>query len=233
MIRQIYGENDRIASIIRMIDTGTPVTDTELIAVLLDGISPVCDSFETAQLLIDRYGSMAGVCAAPYDELAGIEGVKRKGARLLKVCGAAVSNILSENSSDERCRLYTQDELVDYLCPYFVNEKVEKLYLLSLSAKYRVLGLKLIAKGDSDSLIFDKKLLIEEALKRGASSVVLAHNHFISALPSAQDVILTNDICGLLQRMGIKLHDHLIFCENKAKSMRKSGYIKSESSLIF
>ena len=191
MIRQIYGENDRIASIIRMIDTGTPVTDTELIAVLLDGISPVCDSFETAQLLIDRYGSMAGVCAAPYDEL------------------------------------------VDYLCPYFVNEKVEKLYLLSLSAKYRVLGLKLIAKGDSDSLIFDKKLLIEEALKRGASSVVLAHNHFISALPSAQDVILTNDICGLLQRMGIKLHDHLIFCENKAKSMRKSGYIKSESSLIF
>ena len=139
-----------------MIDTGTPVTDTELIAVLLDGISPVCDSFETAQLLIDRYGSMAGVCAAPYDELAGIEGVKRKGARLLKVCGAAVSNILSENSSDERRRLYTQDELVDYLCPYFVNEKVEKLYLLSLSAKYRVLGLKLIAKGDSDSLIFDK-----------------------------------------------------------------------------
>ena len=109
-----------------MIDTDTPVTDTELIAVLLDGLSPVCDSFETALLLIDRYGNMAGVCSAPTDELSGIEGVGRKGAQLLKVCGAAVSNILSENSSDDRRRLYTQDELVDYLCPYFVNEKVEK-----------------------------------------------------------------------------------------------------------
>lgn len=84
-----------------MIDTDTPVTDTELIAVLLDGLSPVCDSFETALLLIDRYGNMAGVCSAPTDELSGIEGVGRKGAQLLKVCGAAVSNILSENRSDD------------------------------------------------------------------------------------------------------------------------------------
>lgn len=210
-----------------MIDAGVPLSDAELLSALLDGVSPVYDSRDTANILLEKYGGLAGICSAPSEELINTQGVGERGARLLKVCGAAVANILSENSSENKRRLYTYEELVDYLLPYFVNERVEKLYLLTLNSKYRVLGLKLIAKGDSDKLVFDKKLVIDEAIKRGADSVVLAHNHFISTLPSSEDVILTNDIAELFHRMKIKLHDHIIFCENKAKSMRKSGYIKT------
>lgn len=229
MIRDFYERKDEFP-ILRMIDSGAELSDCELIGALLDGISPLYDSRHTAKLLLDRYGSLAAVCAAPSGELSDTEGVGIRGAQLLKVCGAAVANILSENSSDGKRRLYTHDELVDYLRPYFLNEKTEKLYLLTLNSKYKVLGLKLMAQGDSKQLVFDKKLLIDEAVRRGAAFVVLAHNHFTSILPSAQDVILTNDIYELLKHLDIELYDHIIFCENKTKSMRKSGYFKSADS---
>lgn len=215
---------------LRLIDSDIALSDTELLTALLEDISPVYDSNDTAARLLDRYKSFAGVCAAPSAELIGTEGVGERGALLIKLCQAAVKNLIRENGSDGKRRLFTHDELADYLRPYFINERVEKLYMLSLNPKYRVLGIKLIAKGDTDRLVFDKRLIIDEAVGRSADSVVLAHNHFTSTLPSAEDVILTNDISELLSRMGIKLHDHIIFCENSCKSMRRSGYIKQRGS---
>ena len=232
-MHEIYKSSDRVLRTIRMIDSGSHVTVSELLTALFDGISAVHDSGDTAKRLLDKYGSLANICDAPFDELCRFEGVGQRGAQLIKLCGAAVSNIISANNSNHRRMLYTYDDLVSYLRPYFINEKVENLYLLTLNSKYRVLNISLIAKGEADRLVFDKKLIIDKVIKYNASAVVLAHNHFTSILPSSNDVIVTNDLAQLLENMNVKLHDHIIFCENKAKSMRKSGYIKTKSTNLF
>ncbi len=232
-MREIYSDAKRDCSILRLIESGAQVSDEELVSALLDGVCAVIDSCHTAKILLDKYGTLSNICNAPYRELVQTEGVGEKGAALLKICGAAVTNILCEGNTDNKRRIYTYDELVDYLRPHFLNQKVEKLYLLTLNSRYRILGLSLIAQGDRDSLTFDKKLVIDRALKSGASSVVLAHNHMSSVLPSAQDVIITNDLAQLLDSVSIRLHDHIIFCENKSKSMRRSGYIKDDKSPLF
>ena len=232
-MRQIYSGSDRLHSTLRLIESGVQVTDAELLEALLDSVCPSSDNDSAAKNLIERYGALYEICSAPFSDLAGISGIGEKGAALLKLCAAVASNILAHGVMENKRRVFTYEDLIDYLRPHFVNQKIEKLYLLTLDSKFRILDLMLIAQGGSDSLNFDKKFVIDKAVKSYASSVVLAHNHMTSVLPSTQDIIITNDLAQLLSNLDIKLHDHIIFCGDNTKSMRKSGYIKDDKSPFF
>ncbi len=226
-MRGLYDSSRENDMLIRLIEAEGNVSDEEILTALLDGASPTGSPREAARRLLAECSGLWEVCDMPYSKLAPMSGVGEKGARLIKLCGAAVKSINAENSTEGHRRLYTDEEIVDYMRRMFVGLRVERMYMLLLSAQYKILGSVLVAQGDSGGMAVDKKLIIHEIIKYGAANVVLAHNHFAGALPSASDVVTTRALENLLSEMDVSLMDHFVFCENEVKSMRKSGYLKT------
>lgn len=211
---------------IKAIDLGAEYSDKELIEMLLEDVMPGYSSTDAANELISRYGTLYDICDTPYNVLRQIMGVGEEGAARLKLARAFVYNILRHNGSDSRRRLYDTDEIVDYLRPYFVGRASEMLIAVFVNAQYKHIHTQKLGEGSFEHVSFDAKRLFELAIKYKASGIILAHNHNGSVLPSADDTVITNKFNRLLIELDMELIDHVIFCENSYKSMRKSGYIK-------
>ncbi len=215
-----------IVSKIKAIDLGAEYSDRELLEMMLDGIIPGYSSTLAANELLSRYGTLFDICDMPYDVLRQFMGVGEEGARRLKLARAFVYNILRKNSSENRRRLFETDEIVDYLRPYFVGAHSESVYAVLINAQYKHIHTQKLGEGSFDHVPFDFKKLMELIIKYKASGVILAHNHNGSVMPSADDTVITNKFNRLMLELDLVLVDHIIFCENKYKSMRASGYIK-------
>ena len=64
------------------------------------------------------------------------------------------------------------------------------------------------------------KEIFAEALKLGADSIILAHNHASGdPVPSIQDRQLTGEIANLGKALGIRLQDHLILTQTAIHSI--------------
>ena len=111
-----------------------------------------------------------------------------------------------------------------YLLPKFIGRKVETIMLASLDNKNKIISCSIIAEGDSDRASISKRKIMEEAIRVNATRVVLAHNHPRGfAIPSSEDIFLTEEIYSLLKSVGIELVDHIIFAENDFVSLAASG----------
>jgi len=215
-----------LVSKIKAIELGAEYDDHEMLTMLLRDIIPGYPSERAATELLHRYVTLYDVCSVPYNELRQIMGVGEQGARIIKLTRALVFNILRQNSSQSRKRLFDTDEIVDYLRPYFVGLRSEVVYAVLVNAQYRHIHTQKLGEGSFNNVPFDFKKLMELIIRYKAFGVILAHNHNGSVLPSAEDTVITNKFNRFLIELDLELVDHVIFCENSYKSMRKSGYIK-------
>lgn len=204
---------------------GVRMSDVEVAALVVYAVSGSKNSVQLAKGLIDEYGTLKNLCETPYYKLVADPVLGKPGAVMIRTIAAALENINSGYSCESKV-LDGLDGIIDYLRPYFRHQKVEKLYSLMLSTSYAVLGTELVSMGNSDTLLFDMRLVVEKAINSKAKYVVLAHNHFISCHPSEADVKMTVKISNCLNNIGIELHDHLIFCDGKALSLRGKGFFK-------
>ena len=102
---------------------------------------------------------------------------------------------------------------------------MEKIYLLCLDAKCKVLACKEIGEGSVNSAGISTRKVVETALAVGASAVILAHNHPSGiALPSAEDLQTTRRIAMALQAVEIPLVDHIIVADYDHISLAQSGH---------
>ena len=111
-----------------------------------------------------------------------------------------------------------------YLMPKFVGRTVETIMLASLDNKNKIISCNIISEGESDHATLSKRKVMEEAMRVGATRVILAHNHPRGfAMPSSEDIYLTKEIYALLSSVGIELVDHVIFAEDDFVSLAASG----------
>ena len=86
-------------------------------------------------------------------------------------------------------------------------------------------GMKQIEHGCVNSANIPIRRLVQEALQANATAVVLAHNHPSGvAMPSQEDVELTERLYYTLRALDISLEDHLIIANDTYRSLRESGY---------
>ncbi len=215
-----------IQAYLRIIDMKGDVSDLVFLTMLLDGISPVYSSETVARELIDRYGTLVDICDAPLSFLSNLKGVGPEGAKRIKLCRAAVNNILRSNTTESYRRTFTYEEIADVLRPKFVGAKDEMSYVLLLSSRFKLLHIEKLGEGNFSSVALNFRKIVRDVCYFNADRIAIAHNHNHSTLPSDTDIVLTNKLNELLDDIGVELVDHIIFCENKFKSMRKSGYIR-------
>ena len=199
--------------------------DHEILELLLYYAIPRRDTNPIAHALMERYGSLPAVFAAPMEDLKRTEGIGESAAVLLhlvpQVCRRAR---LAQVGEDQV--LNSSERAGAYLLECFDGESREVIYQLCLDRKGKLLACKRLGEGSVASADLDVRRLVENAILTGASAVILAHNHPSGvALPSDGDYTATMRVRAALNAIGIELADHIIVADGDFVSMADSGYL--------
>ena len=199
--------------------------DHEALELLLYYAIPRRDTNPIAHALMERYGSLSAVLAAPVEDLKKVEGVGESAAILLKLAPQLYRKAKMSDAEQETI-LSSVERVGAYLLERFAGEKNEVVYQLCLDRKGKLLVCKKLGEGGVTSADLDIRRLVENALLTGASAVVLAHNHPSGvALPSDDDYTATRRIQEALQAVEVPLVDHIIVADSDFVSMAESGYL--------
>lgn len=200
--------------------------DHQKLEMLLFYSIPVKDTNPLAHALLDRFGSLSGVFDADYEELRKVPGVGENTAALIKLFQGMAAAYFDDKSSDG-ILLNTMEKIADFIRFKFLDKKNEEMLILCLDGKMKVVHQEFIAKGTVNATAINKRMIAEVALRHGAASVVLAHNHPGGlALPSSEDVKTTETIINALKLLGINLIDSFVVAEGDVVSIRKSPALR-------
>lgn len=203
-----------------------PFADHELLEVLLYYAVPRRDTNPIAHELINRFGSLQAVFAAPAAELEQVPGLGRNAAVLIKLVPELHRKAMLSASANETV-LNTTERIGGFFRDLFAGQSEEVMYQLCLDAKGRKLHVYKVGEGDVGSVGLNIRRIMENALHSHAMMVVLAHNHPSGvALPSREDETATELAREALEAMGVALVDHIIVADDDYVSLRESGRIK-------
>lgn len=219
------GHRDRLKE--RFIQHGLDsFDDHNVLELLLFHSIPRRDTNPIAHDLIDRFGSLADVFDAPLDELMKVDGVGEASAMLLKLLPQISRRYLISRSSKDTTLSSTR-AAGEYITPYFHGERDEVVYIFCLDTKLKVIGSRMIHRGNVNSAAVNTRKLAETALSFNAVNVILAHNHPSGVpMPSDEDKQTTNDIRRALEALDINLMDHVVVADKSYYSFADHGLLK-------
>ena len=198
--------------------------DIHVLELLLFYSIPRRDTNPVAHALLDTFGSLKGVLEASPEDLAAVPGLGENSAQLLALIPQLLKRYLQDSQWLGKF-LRTTEEVAQYLVPRFFLAREEQVCLLCLDAKCKVLDCRMIQTGSINNVGISVRKVMETALRSGASSVVLAHNHTSGiALPSQEDLDTTTRIWSALDAAGITLADHIVVAGDDYVSLRADGF---------
>lgn len=199
-------------------------TDIQALELLLFYSIPRQDTNPIAHALLQHFGSLFQVLEASPEELMQVSGIKEHSAVLLHLINQMGRFYLVDKAQRERV-LPTIEDCARYLQPYFYGRTNETVFLLCLDAKCKALCCKEVGEGSVNSAGISVRRIVEIALREGATTVVLAHNHPSGiAIPSPEDIQTTRRVAAALQSVEIHLADHIVMADDDYVSMVQSGY---------
>ena len=103
-------------------------------------------------------------------------------------------------------------------------EYKEDFNILLLNRANNVLGIHQISTGGQAGTVVDPKMIFSVALKAGAASIILSHNHPSGNLnPSEQDRSITRRLVECGELLDISILDHVIVTKNGYFSFSDEG----------
>lgn len=179
-------------------------------------------SLELGRELAQRYEPLARLAeagVAEVREITGLEGFETLRNQALMELGrrSAVA------ARGDRVSISTPEEIVDRLA-YLRREKQEHFVAVLLDAKNNILKVSTIHKGTLTMSVVGPREVFREAVREGASSLVVAHNHPSGdPTPSPEDLEVTARLVDIGQALDIPVHDHVIVGDPGWVSLRQRG----------
>ncbi|MGC4038333.1 MAG: JAB domain-containing protein [Chitinophagaceae bacterium] len=105
-------------------------------------------------------------------------------------------------------------------------ELQEEFKVILLNRTNKVLGIYNASSGGISGTVADPKLILVTAIKAGACSIVLSHNHPSGSVkPSHADAQLTRKIAEAAKYLDMSVLDHLIITTEKYFSFADEGLL--------
>ena len=189
--------------------------------------SPRQDTNGIAHSLIDRFGSLAEVCDAPYEVLRAVPGVGEETALFLKMI-PEFARMYTRSRQTEKAMITEPADAVRFFAPHFIGRTNEVFMAAFLNGRGEVIAEGVIAEGDDTAVGMSCAAVVRRAVALNAVAVVAAHNHPNGfAVPSPQDIAAMDRLAASLRLVNVGLCDHIIFsredsvrmaaCKNSAK----------------
>lgn len=182
----------------------------EVLELLLFYAMPRRDTNPIAHELLKRFGSLDKVLDADVEELMEVGGVGRHAASLISMMPRLFQYYA-------RCRFSETPKMEDcesmgrYFCAQIGLMENEVFAAAAFDAANRWIAFEIISEGFVSQTEIRLRALVEFAVRKKASMIVVAHNHVNGPLcPSQADRDATRLICRSLGQIGVKVADHII-----------------------
>lgn len=199
----------------------TPLSDAELIAVLLRTGSSSNSAIEVAHRLIKQM-SLAQLAKMHLRELTRIPGIG----------SAKASSILAAFELGRRVKhtstshIMSPSDIASVVAPFIHNSNQEHFIGVFLNTQHQVIHTKVLFVGTLNASLVHPREVFKEAVKVSAASVVVAHNHPSGDLtPSPADIEMTKQLKAAATMIHIPLLDHVIVSDDGYLSFSELGLL--------
>ena len=201
------------------------LADYEVLEYLLFAAIKQGDTKPIAKDLIKQFGSLAGVLNADPAALQRVKGVGETSAAALKSVAVAARR-MARSEVVQKPVLGSWQTLLDYLAIDMAHLTVERVRVLYLDTKNRLIDDHHVGDGSIDEASIHPREVIRRALDLGASALILVHNHPSgNPEPSRADIQITKRIAEAGRLLGVTVHDHVIIGREGHVSLRAKGLI--------
>lgn len=197
--------------------------DYELVEYLLGLNAPRRDTKPLAKHLIDQFGGFGALLAADAKALKRIGKLTDGQVAALKIVHASAIRLAQPKLKDKPV-LSSWQALLDYLRVDMGHHPIERVRVLFLDAKNRLIHNEPMWEGAVDESAVHVREIVRRALDYQASGLILVHNHPSGdSRPSPQDIAITKDIIDAARHLRITVHDHVIIGRSDHSSLRALG----------
>jgi DNA repair protein RadC len=200
------------------------LSDSELLAILLGRGGPGHSAVDIARNLLSSFGGVRGVLNADCAELKSHHGVGPGKAALLLAARECCCRMQTQKLTPGTT-IGSPADSTGFLLARLRDRPHEVFCCLFLDNRHRVLAFDEMFRGTIDSTTVYPREVVQQALKRNAAAVILAHNHPSGvAEPSEADRLITRRIRDALDLVDIRLLDHFIVGDGTCLSLASRGH---------
>lgn len=181
------------------------------------------DVLSLATEIIHDAGSLAGLLNWPATAFLKKRGIgKVKALQLITIM--EISRRILQQNQDTHTIFDSAEKIYAFALPYATGLNVEKMWILSLNNKNRLIKFAEITSGIVNASIVHPREVFREAINNNATAIVAVHNHPSGdPAPSKQDIQVTRSLKEAGKTLGIDFLDHIIVgC--KAYDPQGEGY---------
>ena len=191
-------------------------TIIELLAAVIGGANQI----EIAESLLTHFnGDLHRIRQASTAELLAIPGIGESTAAALRAAFALSSRL----KSAELTEINSPSDIAK-LCEDMSAFDQERLRVIMLNTRNRVLGMEDVYKGSVNMTLIRAGELFRPAIRLNASAVAFAHNHPSGLCEqSPDDVAVTRALVQAGKLLDIEALDHLIIGHGKWVSLKQKG----------
>lgn len=199
------------------------LSDSEILAIFLRVGSKNKSAIELARDLINQFGSLAQLLSASSEEVMACHGIgTAKYAQILASLEMGKRYLASQVKQSPA--LNSSQLVKDYLTTQLRPLKREVFAVLFLTNELTLIQFEIIFTGGISSCSVCVREVLRQALKYGASQLIIAHNHpNTSALPSKADLDITQSLAKACELVDMTLIDHIIVGQDETRSLKEMG----------
>lgn len=202
------------------------LSNDELIAIILRTGGRGKNVLELSNELLQRFdNSLIKISKASLKELKELSGMGDVKAIALKALFELAKRFYGEVSQIDDHKIRSAEE-VSKMCYDMIFEHQEKVRTICLNTKLKVISYKDITIGTVSSSLIHPREVFREAIKNGASGIIVVHNHPSGdPSPSEDDKSVTLKLYEASKILELKLIDHVIVASKGYYSFKESGFL--------
>jgi DNA repair protein RadC len=201
------------------------LADAELLAILLRTGTKGKSAVDVARQLLGRFGSIAALLEAGFDNLRETPGLGSAKLAQLQAALELARRALKEEISS-RDALSSPRAVRDYLRLLLSGREQEVFVVLLLDAQHRVIASEEMFRGTLTQTSVYPREVVKCALKHNCAAVIFAHNHPSGvAEPSHADELLTRSLKAALALVDVQVLDHFIVAGTRTMSFAERGLL--------
>ncbi len=192
------------------------LSEAELLAVLLRSGNKEIGVVDLAnRLLVLAEGSLVKLFTMNYADMKSVSGIgPEKACSVMAACELG-RRFLEEEARVCKTPLTTARRVFELMIPSMKGMGHEEFWVLFLNKSNRLLGKERLSSGGMDTTVIDNRMVMQACLQRGATSILLVHNHPSGdPKPSHADISKTEALRKACSAFGVGLLDHVIVSDD-------------------
>lgn len=209
-----WKEDDRPRE--KMLDKGkASLSDAELIAIIIGTGNREESAVALSKRILLRFDhNLNALATMTIDDLMAFKGIgKSKAVSIMSAM--ELGKRRSMEHAKEKKKVNSSVAAFEIMQPFIGDLLHEEFWILFLNNANNLLDKSQLSKGGIHATLVDVRLIFKKAISKGATSIILCHNHPSGSLtPSHSDLQLTKKIIKGGELLDIKVLDHIIVSQH-------------------